>query len=458
MTIPSINPALPTPNMNVEDFCKVLYTLMSVNNEQRKEAERVFENAVQQNVAHALRNMLVIISTPSCDQVIRTFAAVLMRRAVERRAESLSEQEIAGFKTDLLQTWKSVNEHRLSTKLSHVLAQMAVQSTWPTLLPQVMEFAMVSNSHALPALNLIEITADYCPEDINAHSQLLSQFLARFLAFEDANVRMGCAKAAVTCIAILEDDTIRNSFRAAVDPILVVLNQALSEGDEVDATMLLDNLTTVAQIQPVFFKPMLDKLVGSMLAIVNGGSLEFSTRSMALEWLITVAETAPAMVRRCNGFIKNTVGVVMQIMLDVDDDVAAWIHQAYNEEGEDENALTGDEAIERLSASLGGKSISEAVLEAVQGFSQKADWQSRRAAVAALCRLAEGSTKNFEKYLQSVVPFLLACLQDSAVRVQYEGIQVNPYPVYEVYVAYPHSFPDCWSPYEFISRTMRSIH
>ncbi len=397
---------------------------MSTNNEQRKEAERVFESIVQSNIRAALQNLLFILNTSSCDPVVRLFATVLMRRTVEKGVDNFNEAEIGVLKTELLTSWKTLTEFRLSAKLSHVLAQLSFKQPWAELLPHVMEFALSSPAHALAALNLVEISADYCPEDINTHHQLLCQFLAHFLNNESSVVRMGCAKAAVTCIAVLEEDSVRSAFRAALDPILTVLGNALSNGDETDATLLIENLVTVAQIQPVFFKPALDKMVSSMLSVVDAGALEFSTRSMALEWLVTMTEMAPAMMRRCNHFITHIVKVVLRVMLEVDDDVTSWMQHAYNVEDADENSLAGDEAIERLAASLGGKSMSETVLAAVTQQSQQPAWQCRRAAVAALCRLAEGSSKTFIKYMEQTVPFLLACLQDQAVRVQYEGIQV----------------------------------
>eukprot|EP00981_Chlorochromonas_danica_P002066 scaffold420_cov169-Ochromonas_danica.AAC.26 len=197
---------------------------------------------------------------------------------------------------------------------------------------------------------------------------------------------MASAKAIIALIVVLEDDTIRNTFRAALEPVLTVLTHALSHVDAVN--------------------------------------LEFSTRSMALEWLLTMSETAPAMIRRCQGFAKSLTSVIMRIMLDVDDDIAYWTRQPYNTEDLDEDASTGDQAIQRLSSGLGGKTVFEAVFTAIQSNSQHSDWKNRRAAVAALGRLAEGSPKTFTPFLNQVTTFLLACLQDSNPRVQYEGIQV----------------------------------
>ena len=80
----------------------------------------------------------------------------------------------------------------------------------------------------------------------------------------------------------------------------------------------------------------------------------------------------------------------------------------------------GDEAIERVASGMGGRVVAEPVLTIVQQYSTH-----RLAAIAGLCRLAEGSTKVFKKYLVDALPFLSAALQDPSARVKYEGIQVS---------------------------------
>jgi len=85
--------------------------------------------------------------------------------------------------------------------------------------------------------------------------------------------------------------------------------------------------------------------------------------------------------------------------------------------------LQGDEAIERIATGLGGKTISETVLSIAQAYSSDSRWQFRRAAVAGMCRLAEGSTKHFKQFFSQAMAFLCAAVRDSSPRVQYEAIQ-----------------------------------
>lgn len=45
----------------------------------------------------------------------------------------------------------------------------------------------------------------------------------------------------------------------------------------------------------------LDDVVSAMLSVASATGLEFPTRSMALELMVTLTETAPALARRCKG-------------------------------------------------------------------------------------------------------------------------------------------------------------
>lgn len=83
--------------------------------------------------------------------------------------------------------------------------------------------------------------------------------------------------------------------------MITVLGNALTSGDELEATAIMEHLVTIAQQQPMFFKSTIDDVVSAMLTVASAEGLEFSTRAMALELMVTLTETAPALARRCKG-------------------------------------------------------------------------------------------------------------------------------------------------------------
>jgi len=163
-----------------------------------------------------------------------------------------------------------------------------------------------------------------------------------------------------------------------------------------------------------------------MLSVASAGSLEFTTRSLALELMVTLTESAPALARRCEGFLASLIPLAMSLMLEVEEEDSEWAAGKYSlESSDDDHCTVGDEAIERIAAGLGGKAVTETVLGIVQSYSADSRWPWRRAAVAGMCRLAEGSTKYFKQFFKQAISFLSTAVQDSSPRVQYEAIQVH---------------------------------
>lgn len=117
-------------------------------------------------------------------------------------------------------------------------------------------------------------------------------------------------------------------------------------------------------------------------------------------------------------------------MLNVEEeDEGEWIAGKYSDNPEentpDEDCILGEEAIERVASGLGGRVVSPIVLPAVQQFAMSADWKHRRAAVAALLRLAEGLEAGFQPYLnESISYYSKTITEDPSWRVRYEAIEV----------------------------------
>lgn len=408
------------------NFVSVLSALMSKDNQTRKSAEAYFTDLLKNHLTTTLETLVAIFVAPGNELVLRSFSGILIRRAIENHSESLSNGHVNAFREQMLTMWANESSNVLLQRLSHIIAQSALKSPWEDLIPKVIQFSSTASTKSLVAiLGLIEVLSEYCPEDIQSNLAQLGPFLAQFFSSSELAVQIACAKATGACIVALDDENARVAFKPAIEPIVRVLNLALTNGDETDATKVMSYLVTIAQEQPNFFKGSLDSVVNAMLTVANAQGLEFSTRSMALELMVTITETAPAMARRCMGLIQGLIPLAMSLSLELDEEEAEWAAGAYTEEPSDENCYVGDEAIERVATGLGGKSIAEPILALVQQFSAAGqDYKHRRAAVAALCRLAEGSAKFFKKYMAQALAFLTASLQDASSRVKYEGIQV----------------------------------
>jgi len=77
-----------------------------------------------------------------------------------------------------------------------------------------------------------------------------------------------------------------------------------------------------------------------------------------------------------------------------------------------------------VAAGIGGKSIGPLILDAVTNFYARSEWNYRRAAIAAMSRLAEGSSQYFKSYLPATFDILNKAVFDPSFIVQYEAIQM----------------------------------
>ena len=411
----------------MSDFINMLQNLMSPDNALRSQAESYFNAQVESNSIEITQNLVQILSNKESDLILRSFAGILLRRSLDRVSSVVGPDVVSQLRAALMQIFMTEESKVILKRISHAMAQSASDGTWPDLLPSLIAQSQQNQqqSDALIAiLNLIEIVSEYSSDDIVKNLTVIGGFLASLLTASDINVQIACAKASGACIVTLEDDSARESFKPALNPIINVLGATLTAGEETEATTIMEHLVTIAQIQPLFFKGTVENVVAAMVQVAGSEGLEFPTRSMALELLVTLTESAPALARRCPALIQNLVPIAMSIMTDLDDTDTEWSAEKYTVESNDDNYFVGEEAIERAAAGLGGKSSAQPIMEAVNTYYARAEPESRRAAVAAMHRLAEGAPKFFKIHLPSAVEMLRLAVNDVSPRVQYEAIQM----------------------------------
>lgn len=402
----------------------LLFHLMSPDNLSRKQAEAQFSNQLETNFLVTLQLLLTTFSDFNSDPILRSFSGVLIRSSIEKYSNLLTPAMAGEIRNLLLSTWSNETNKLVFKRLAHMLAQLSLIGKWTDLIPTLVTISQSNVEQCLALLYFVEITSDYSPESIQLNLNQLGGFLGQSIMSADRSIQIATARATCACIVCLEDENQRNSFRAALGPIMNVVGACLANGDESDASSIMDHLVTIANIQPVFFKGMVDNVVSAMLSIANSSSLEFSTQSIAVELIVTLAETAPALARRCEGLVPGLVPILFKFILDRDESEASWIREPYSEKVADGDYMLGEEAVERLASGMGGRMVSPEVLKFVEMNSNLPTWQARRGAVAGLHRLADGAPQFFAKsYLPMAQQLLLRMLADPSPIVQYEVLQ-----------------------------------
>lgn len=110
---------------------------MSTENSTRNGAEAWFSQQLGENCMGMVQTLLSIFADSSSTTVIRSFAGLLLRRAVEN--SDFSEEDTAVLRGYLIQLWNQESNAALLKRLAHVISQSAQNRKvpWPGMLPQI---------------------------------------------------------------------------------------------------------------------------------------------------------------------------------------------------------------------------------------------------------------------------------------------------------------------------------
>lgn len=205
-----------------------------------------------------------------------------------------------------------------------------------------------------------------------------------------------------------------------------VLTAALNEKDEETARSALEEFISVAEEVPKFFRRHMDPLVQFSIQIVTAAQLEDETRFLAVELLVTMAEQAPAMMRKQPTFLHNMVPLALQLMLTVDEvDLAEWNATTDDDDDTDMTSLdVGKDCLDRLALSLGGNTVFKLAFrqDLIPAFLEHPEWKYRHAALCCISQVAEGCKKQMVENMEAIVDQLIARFVDPHPRVRWAAI------------------------------------
>ncbi|KAM7523124.1 hypothetical protein LguiA_013026 [Lonicera macranthoides] len=417
-------------------FETLISHLMSTSNEQRSQAELVF-NLCKQSDPNSLALKLAHILQYSPSVEARAMSAILLRKQLTRDQEpylwpQLSPTTQSSLKSVFLTCVQHEEAKTITKKLCDTISELASgilpDNGWPELLPFMFQ-CVSSNSpkHQESAFLIFSQLAQYIGDTLIPHiKNLHSVFLQCLTSSPSSDVRIAALSAVINFIQCLSNSSDRDRFQDLLPAMMRTLTEALNSGQEATAQEALELLIELAGTEPRFLRRQLVEVVGSMLQIAEAETLEEGTRHLAIEFVITLAEArerAPGMMRKLPQFISRLFAILMNILLDIEDD-PAW-HTADTEDedaGETSSYSVGQECLDRLAIALGGNTIVPVASEQLPAYLAAPEWQKHHAALIALAQIAEGCSKVMIKNLEQVVTMVLNSFQDPHPRVRWAAI------------------------------------
>ncbi|CAI5473246.1 unnamed protein product [Closterium sp. Yama58-4] len=416
-------------------FEQLLQRLLSPSNDDRGEAERIFNLCKQHPDALVLR-LVAALQSSAAGADVRTIGAVLLRRVITKDSVSLwpqlSPATQATVKTELLASVQREPTKAIWKKLCDTIAELAAgiveSGTWPELLPFMFQCVSSSDDRLKEASLLIFAQlVHFFQSQLKPHLLTLHNVLLQCLS-QSANpdVRIAALRAAANFVEALETPEELTQFQDLLPGMMQTLNLCLQSKDEASAQEALEMLIEVAGIEPRYMRKQLTDVIAAMLQIAESTQLEDATRHLAIEFLITLSEArerAPGMMRKVPHLVGRLFAVLMAMLLDIED-TPEW-HAANDEEedsGETANYEVAQECLDRLAISVGGNTVLPVASQALPAYANDADWKKRHAALVCLAQIAEGCTKVMSKSLESVVDMVLAAFNDPNPRVRWAAI------------------------------------
>lgn len=421
------------------DFAVLVAALAATDDATRKPAEASYEQ-LQRESPQALVAQLVQLVRAAPDEPTRAFASVLLRRVVEPKRgvyallDAAAQQEL---KAQLLVAVGTEPVAHVRRKLCHTVAELAAMGSaaeqpWPELFASVV--ALSAHGDAAfreSAFVLVAALADSVGRELAPHKESFLTLFTNALNDARGEVQIASLKAAAAFLVTLEKAHDIDMFGFIVTPMLRILQVLLQTGDEATLREVLSPLVQIAEVHPKFFKPSLAAVAEAMLFLVAQQALEDETRELALEVVLSLCESAGAMMRKhAKPAVAQLVPLVIQLQTEVEDD-DTWATkfddpQTFSEAGADDGETLSDAAaaaIDRLATALGGNAVLPAAIPVIEQFLRAGeDWKQRRAALYTTCLLGEGCKAQLAKQLDSVAALVLPFLGDAHARAQYAAV------------------------------------
>ncbi|UIZ28484.1 hypothetical protein KXD40_009310 [Peronospora effusa] len=441
----------------------LLWNLLAVDNSIRKQAEGQFEYLKQNICSDELLLGLVSVVHSNRPDDIRALAAVLLRRVLLRDAVSLwpraTDQARLIVKQELLAVLEAGEENRgIRRKVCDTVGELASSiledGQWDDLLPKLLQWnnaPMITLREA--SLRVLEMVAIFLANQMTQETDTTTtsnnvldvtvlQTMAKGLADREGRVAVNAVRA--LGMLLLNFDTLDQIPRpellvSAVPLVLATLHSLLVTKQFEEVMEVLEVLIEVAEPHAAFFKSNLRDFVETMVQIADAprdendeNEIPDGCRQLAMEFLVSLAEQAPARCRRLakNMFVQTVYPVAFKMMLELHD-IDTWDvancedEQSAGRQGIDQeisNFDVGSEALERLVAALGAKRSLPTCFALIQEYAARSDnWVSRHAALVGLCQILDALDND---NLDAIVRHLLAQTNDPHPRVCCTAVDV----------------------------------
>ncbi|XP_077153239.1 importin-5 [Ranitomeya variabilis] len=409
-----------------QQFYLLLQNLLSPDNGTRKQAEETYDGI---NGPSKITFLLQAVRNAAAADEARQMAAVLLRRLLSSSFEevypSLPADVQNAIKSELLLVIQLEAQSSMRKKICDIVAELARNlidddgnNQWPEALKFL--FDSVNSQDVGLRESALHIFWNF-PGIFGNQQQHYLEVIKRMLVqcMQDQNhpeIRTLSSRAASAFVLANEHNVpLLKHFADLLPGILQSVNESCYQNDD----SVLKSLVEIADTVPKYLRPHLEATLQLSLKLCADTNLSNMQRQLALEVIVTLSETAAAMLRKHTSIVAQAIPQMLAMMVDLEDD-EDWSNADELEDDDfDSNAVAGESALDRMACGLGGKIVLPMIKEHIMQMLQNPDWKYRHAGLMALSAIGEGCHQQMEGILNEMVNFVLLFLQDPHPRVRY---------------------------------------
>ncbi|XP_041502184.1 importin-5-like [Microtus oregoni] len=407
-----------------QQFYLLLGNIISPDNEVRKQAEETYENIPGQTKVMFL--LQTIRNTTAADEA-RQVAAVLLRRLFSSNEvyPTLPSDVQTAIKSELLMIIQMETESSMRRKICDIAAELArnlIDEDGNNQWPEGLNFLFDSISSQSMGLREAALYIFWNFPGIFGNQQqhyldVIKQMLVQCMQDQE-HPSIWTLSARATAAFILANEhnvAVFKHFADLLPGFLQAVNDSCYQYDD----SVLKSLVEIANTVPKYLRPHLEATLQLSLKLCGDPNLYNMQRQLALEVIVTLSETAAAMLRKHTNIIAQTIPQMLAMMVDLEED-EDWANADELEDDDfNSNAVAGESALDRMACGLGGNLVLPMIKEHIMQMLQNPDWKYRHAGLMALSAIGEGCHEQMEGILNEIVNFVLLFLQDPHPRVQY---------------------------------------
>uniref|UniRef100_A0A2S2Q881 Importin-5 n=1 Tax=Sipha flava TaxID=143950 RepID=A0A2S2Q881_9HEMI len=412
---------------DMNDFHQILTSLLSTDNNVRQTAEETYQSLPLESKVLYLFNA---VQNQAGDVDEKQVAAVMLRRLMANDFleffPNLSPENQKQFKENLLLSISNEKNDVLRRRMCDVASEVARNqldddgnNNWPEFLNFLFQCASSPSIEMKDsALRLFTSVPGVFGNQQSNYLIVIKQMLIQALNVPDINVQIQAIKS--ICSFILHHEKVievQKQFTDLLPNMMRVINATLIAEDDDSLIKLLIDL---AENTPKFLRSQLIYIIDMCLKYLKNEEANESYRQMCLEVIVTLAETAPAMMRKESPkYITRLVIQVLELMATVEDEDDWGTQDDPDESDQESMSVMAESALDRLACGLGGKTMLPQILTNVSPMLTNPDWKFRHAALMAISAVGEGCHKQMQTVLNDILDGILSFLHDPHPRVRY---------------------------------------